>query len=224
MSRPPRLVTVAHGTRHPSGNAVAAELTARAGERLGMDAVASYVELHDPLFAEVVATTDRPTVVVPLLLSTGYHVRHDLPAALAAAPGPAAMASPLGPHPLLAAALVERLLEAGAERGQEAVLVAAGSTDPAADADLQAAADLLTGAWGAPVRLATLAGRGARVGDVVRPGDAVAPYLLAPGFFAGRAREQALSAGADVVADVIGRHRLVVDVIVEHARGLLAPV
>lgn len=222
MTREPRLVTVAHGTRHRSGNAVAAELTAAAGERLGMEAVASYVELHDPLLTDVLATGDRPAVVVPLLLSTGYHVRHDLPAALAAAPAPAVMAPPLGPHPLLTAALVERLVEAGAQPGHGVVLLAAGSTDPAADADLQGAVDLLSSALGAPARLATLTGRGARLPEVVRAGDAVVPYLLAPGYFAAKAREQALAAGAGVVADVIGPHPRVVDLIVERARTLVA--
>mgnify|MGYP001002283872 CR=1 FL=1 len=62
-----RLVTVAHGTRKSSGNAIAAELTARAAERVGVEAVCSYVELCDPLFAEVVAGSREPTVAVPLL-------------------------------------------------------------------------------------------------------------------------------------------------------------
>jgi sirohydrochlorin ferrochelatase len=209
-----RLVTVAHGTRHPTGNQVAVELTRRAGERLGLPAQASYVELCAPLLADVVGS-GGPAVVVPLLLSTGYHVRHDLPAALRSAP--ADLAGPLGPDPLLAAAQAERLLAAGARPGQPVVLVAAGSNDPAATADLHGAAELLSDRWGAPVRLATLAGLGPRPAEVVRPGDAVSPYLLAPGFFATRAEAEALAVGADVVAAPIGTHRLVVDLVVERA-------
>jgi sirohydrochlorin ferrochelatase len=79
-----RLVTVAHGTRTPAGNDVAREITQRAGARLGLETVCSFVELSAPLLADVVAGSSEPTVVVPLLLSTGFHLRHDLPAAAGA--------------------------------------------------------------------------------------------------------------------------------------------
>ncbi|WP_435770300.1 sirohydrochlorin chelatase [Nocardioides sp. SYSU DS0651] len=215
-----RLVTVAHGTRTPVGNEVAVELTAAAGEILGLDHVASYVELSEPLFADVVAEPyDGPTVVVPLLLSTGYHIKHDLPAAIAAA-GAADrvhLAGPFGPHPLLAEAQADRLREAGARPGQPVVMVAAGSSDPDALTDLDGAVALLAEAWGAPVRLATLSAIGSRPADVVQPGDAVSPYLLATGFFHRRLAEEARTAGATVVADVIGPHRDVVGLVVERA-------
>ncbi len=216
-----RLVTVAHGTRTASGNVVAAALTAAAGERLGWRAEVSYVELCAPLFADVAARLDEPAVVVPLLLSTGVHVRRDLPAALDAAPagrsGEVLLGGPLGPDPLLAAAQVGRLVEAGAEPGQSVVLVAAGSSDPDALDDLDGAARVLGELWGAPVRLATLGGLGPRPADVVRPGDVVSPYLLAPGYFARTGRQAALDAGAAVVADVIGAHPLVVDLLCQRA-------
>lgn len=214
-----RLVTVAHGTRTASGNLVAAELTAAASDRLGWPARTSYVELAEPLFADVVAGSEEPTVVVPLLLSTGFHLRHDLPTAVAAAPRPdrVHLGPSLGPDPLLARAQVERLRAAGATPGQPVVLVAAGSTDPLATADLEGAADLLRGAWGAPVRLATLSGLGERIEHVVRGGDAVSPYLLATGHFHRKARHAALAAGASVVADVLGPHPLLVDLVVERA-------
>jgi sirohydrochlorin ferrochelatase len=215
------LVTVAHGTRHRTGNGVAVELTRLAGARLGLAADVSYVELCEPLFADVVRASDQPTVVVPLLLSTGYHVRHDLPRAIADSPGAVDLGGPLGPDPLLAAAQVERLFGAGAASGQPVVLVAAGSNDPAASSDLRVAADLLGRRWGAPVRLATLAGLGPRIDEVVRPGDAVSTYLLAPGFFADRADAHARSAGATVVAAPIGAHPLLVDLLVARATSLL---
>jgi sirohydrochlorin ferrochelatase len=214
------LVTVAHGTRNEVGNRVAVELTAAAGERLGVPATASYVELCAPLFEDVVAGLGQPAVAVPLLLSTGYHVRHDLPAAVERASVPVRLGGALGPDPLLAAAQVDRLAEAGATPGQPAVMVAAGSRDPAATADLEGAADLLAGAWGGEVRLATLGGLGARPADVVRPGDVVAPYLLSPGYFADRARRESLDAGATVVGDVIGTHVRVVELVCERCRAL----
>lgn len=217
-----RLVTVAHGTRHPEGNTVAAALTHAAGRRLGVEAVTSYVELCAPHFASVMDATVETTVVVPLLLSTGYHVRHDLPDALSAASADVRMTGPLGPDPLLAEALVERLVAAGARPGQPVVLLAAGSNDPLATDDLLGAVALLGDAWGAPVRLATLAGLGPRPEQVVRDGDAVATYLLAPGFFATKARQASLAAGAAVVAEPLGPHPLLVDLVVQRASSLLA--
>jgi len=219
------LVTVAHGTRTAAGNDVARALTAAAAARLGWDATAAYVELCAPLFADVVVEVEAPAVVVPLLLSTGYHLRHDLPAAVTAAGRTdLRLGRALGPDPLLAAAQADRLRAAGARPGQPVVLVAAGSSDPAADADLDAARRLLARAWGAPVRLATLSGRGPRLEEVVRRGDAVAPYLLATGHFHRRVRGVALAAGAAPVADVIGPHPRVVDLVVARARALASAV
>ncbi|KRB76215.1 hypothetical protein ASE01_14470 [Nocardioides sp. Root190] len=216
----PRLVTVAHGTRTAAGNLVAAELTAAAGAQLGWTATTSYVELCAPLFADVVATNEDPAVAVPLLLSTGFHLRQDLPEAVSAAARPelVRLGSSLGPDPLLAAAQVDRLRAAGATPGQPVVLVAAGSSDPLATADLEAAAAHLAEAWGADVRLATLSALGTRPEHVVRRGDAVSPYLLATGYFHRKARHASLAAGASVVADVIGPHPLLVELICARAR------
>ncbi|CAI9400960.1 sirohydrochlorin chelatase [Nocardioides sp. T2.26MG-1] len=207
-----RLVTVAHGTRHEPGNDVARELTAAAALRLGMPGVAAFVELASPLLSSVL-DSDEPSVVVPLLLSTGYHVREDLVVVAGRA---------LGPDPLLAAAQVARLVSADARPSAPLVMVAAGSRDPAAARDLMLATALLSDAWGGPVRLATLGGLGRRPSEVVRPGDAVTPYLLAAGFFATRTREESLAAGAELVADVIGPHDRVVDLVVARAVELLA--
>lgn len=215
----PHLVTIAHGTRTAAGNTVARAITDAAAARLGWSATASYVELCAPLFTDVVAgPLPGPVVAVPLLLSVGVHVRHDLPGAVRdAGRDDVLLGSALGPDPLLAAAQADRLREAGAHPGQPVVLVAAGSSDPDALADLDAAAGYLAHAWGAPMRVATLTGLGPRVTDVVRPGDAVSPYLLATGYFHRRLAAAARAAGADVVADVIGPHRSVVDLVVTRA-------
>ncbi len=208
-----RLVTVAHGTRYAPGNAVAARLTELAGRRLGVTAVASYVELCEPSLESVLSASSVPTVVVPLLLSRGHHVGHDLPAALGAAAGPVWLAEPLGPHPLLAETQAARLRVVGAVPGQPVVMVAAGSRDPAARPDLDEAARLLASVWGGPVTLATLSGPGPRPAEVVTPEHAVSPYLLAPGHFATRAVAEASRAGW--VADVLGTHPAVVELVVD---------
>ena len=222
MSAACRLVTVAHGTRRAGGNETARRLTVAAADRLAMPGTAAYVELSEPLLADVVAGLEGPAVVVPLLLSTGFHVRQDLPKACAGAGVSVTLGRPLGPDPLLARAQVDRLVESGAEPGDPVVLVAAGSTDPKAWRDLRAATRMLAEAWGGRVRTATLSGYGPRPADVLRPGDAVAPYLLSPGLFSRKVREVAEASGASACGDVLGEHPVVVDLIVERTRALLA--
>ncbi len=214
----PHLVTVAHGTRRPGGNETARRITEAAGRRLGRPATTAYVELSDPLLSDVVATLDGPAVVVPLLLSTGFHVREDLPGMCAGAD--VVLGRPLGPDPMLARAQVARLLDAGAEPGSRVVLVAAGSRDPAAGEDLCAAVGLLAAHWDGEVAAATLSGLGERPEAVIRPGDAVSPYLLSPGLFSRDVEAAARAAGASACADVLGDHPLVVDLVVERTLQL----
>ncbi len=133
-----------------------------------------------------------------------------------------ASAARSAPHARLAAAQVDRLREAGAEPGSPVVLVAAGSSDPLAARDHARAVELLGRAWGGPARLAVMSGRGPRPDEVLRPGDAVSPYLLAPGFFARRLVEVAEGAGAGVVADVLGAHPEVVALVAQRAAALAA--
>lgn len=217
-----RLVTVAHGTRNPAGNQVARDVTSAAGELLGLPATSAYVELCPPSLPEVLAASDDRTVVVPMLLSTGHHVRHDLPEAVGAARGPVTLGPPLGPHRLLAKAQAHRLLQAGARPGQPVVMVAAGSRDPLATHDLDRAAELLAELWRGPVTVTTLGGAGARPAEVVTPECAVSPYLLAEGHFADRLRGSC--AGASAVADVLGPHGALRDLVVRRFREAVREV
>lgn len=177
--------------------------------------MASFVELADPVFSSVVGVYDDP-IVVPLLLSRGFHITVDVPTMARGA----RVAPPLGPSPWLAVAAAARLDRAGARPEQRVVLVAAGSRDPQAFSDVEEAAVLLSEQRGAEVVPAVMSGAGPRVSEVVRPGDAISPYLLAPGFFATRARAHSLAAGATLVADVMGAHRAVVELICARYQAL----
>ena len=205
---PPVLVACAHGTRNPTGRRLVAEL-ALAARRLrpGLVTTAAFVDVQPPTVVDVVAglaAQDRPAVVVPLLLSGGYHVHVDIAGAVAAHPA-AVAARPLGPDPRLADVLHDRLLAAGADpadAGTAVVLAAAGSSDARSVADVEATAALLAPRWAGPVTTgygsaarpalpdAVAAARAAGAARVV-----VAAYLLAPGHFADRLAV----AGADAV-------------------------
>jgi len=222
MTGAPALVAVAHGTRNPDGPVVVDALMAQVRRRLLQTAVhTSFVELNEPLFKDVMAAQHGPTVVVPLLLSSGYHINHDLPEMAKVASGPVRIARPLGPHPLLAALMCRRLQASGARRGDAVVMVAAGSRDVDAAVDTMAMGRLLQAHWGAPVQVAHLSGNGQRVAEAVEQlwsaghrRIAATPYLLAPGFFARKARAQAAVAGCTSVAEELGSHPLVAELVV----------
>jgi sirohydrochlorin ferrochelatase len=207
----PILVACAHGTRNPGGRRLIAEL-ALAARRLrpGLETWAAFVDVQSPTVADVVAelaAEERPTVVVPLLLSGGYHVHVDIAQAVDRH-RTAVAARPLGPDPRLVEVLDDRLVQAGADPtdptdpSTAVVLAAAGSSDPRSVADVAETAALLQRARAGPVTVgfgsaapptvpaAVAAARRAGAARVV-----VAAYLLAPGYF----HDQLAAAGADAV-------------------------
>jgi sirohydrochlorin ferrochelatase len=225
----PALVAVAHGTRESAGSQVVADLIKDVRYRLpGIEVITAWAELLAPGLREVMSGLGRPAVVVPLLLSTGYHVVKDLPAAASLAVAPVHIAAPLGPDRHLARATVARLRQAGALWGDGVVLAGAGSTDPAGLAAVEQAAGLLSSEWGPWVTFACVSSAGPEVPAAVeylRQTGArrvlVAPYLLAPGWFSQQVRELASAAGATAVAPVLGGHRLVTDLVVRrYQQGL----
>jgi sirohydrochlorin ferrochelatase len=225
---PPALVAVAHGTRNPAGPETVEALMSRVRRRLpGVEVQTSYVELNEPPFESVIAEQTGPTVVVPLLMSSGYHINHDLPRMAQTASVPVRIARPLGPHPLLAALMCLRLQAAGARRGDAVVMIAAGSNDAEGLVDTIAAGRLLEAHWGAPVKVAHLAGNGQRLSEAVEglwaEGHrriAATPYLLAPGFFLRKARAQATVAGCTAIGDELGNHPMVAELVVRRYLAL----
>ncbi|GAA2717950.1 MULTISPECIES: CbiX/SirB N-terminal domain-containing protein [Streptomyces] len=213
-----QLLAVAHGTRDERGMAVMRELVGRvAGLRPEVDVRLACVGLAAPSVTDALGRLRGDVVVVPLLLGTGYHLRHDIPRALEQAPWVRARLAPaLGPDPLLAHALAGRLAEAEARRpgagGGPVVLAAAGSAEPAAQAAVAGTADLLSARIGRPVVPAGLAGSGptpARAVAELRAAGhervSVARYLLGPGHFA----RAAAGAGGCVLTEPLGAHEAV---------------
>ncbi|WP_198950717.1 sirohydrochlorin chelatase [Kineosporia sp. A_224] len=199
----PVLVGCGHGTRDAAGRRAVARLRLDvAALRPGLEVVAASVDVQKPALPDVVArlaAAGRRCVVVPLLLSAGYHVHTDVAQAVAASGGLAVAAGALGRDDALVEVLADRLREKGFHAGADAagpgealVLAAAGSSDPRALADVEQVGSLLAQRVGAPVTAAYLSAAQPRVADAV---DAlrsvgrrvtVASYLLSPGFFAER--------------------------------------
>lgn len=225
-SRAP-LVAVAHGTRDPDGPRVLDALVALVGTRLpGVDVRLAYVDVIGPTLPDVLADLDASSahdaVIVPMFLASGYHVRVDIPDAVATISPSAVVAPALGPDDAIVAAVADRLREARYQSGDAVVLAAAGSSDPAALGEVGLAARRLGDLLGERVTIGYAATAVPTVHEAVaaaRAGTptgrvAVASYLLAPGLFQRRLDE----AGADVVAGPIGAHPRVVDLVVERYR------
>jgi sirohydrochlorin ferrochelatase len=217
---PHTIVVAAHGTRDPAGVEVAHQLVDALRTRLPASLVLlGFVDVLGPGMREVVASAPGPVTVVPTFLSSGYHVRADVPRKVAATRRhDVTISATLGPHPLPVAAMADRLREAGWRRGDAVVLAAAGSSDPRAVADVRAAARLLSGEVGRRVRVGFVATGAPQVGALVAglraAGEArivVASWLLAPGLFHRRLD----TAGADAVAAPLGAHPAIVDRLVQ---------
>lgn len=195
----------------------------------GVDVREAYVDVHGPKLADVIANIPvadegLSAVVVPLLVAGGYHVYHDIAAAVATRPDVVA-ANALGPDARLTAIVLDRLREAHVSHESTLVLAAAGSSDERATADTEAAAEMLRGTWAGPVRVAYAAGHEPSVADAVRAARAngedgivaVASFLLAPGVFQAQLEE----AGADVVTPSLAPHPELVSIVIDRYSSLI---
>ncbi|WP_369389013.1 sirohydrochlorin chelatase [Streptomyces sp. CG1] len=232
---PPALVLVAHGSRDPRALQTVRTLRDRIGElRPGLPVHLGHIELNAPLLPETLAALgDTPAVLVPLLLSRGYHVKQDIPTMAATAQARARVAAPLGPHPLLVETLYDRLLEAGwptamdaaTRRASAVVLAAAGSRDPDSAADTCRTARSLADRLGVPVVPAYASAATPTVPAAVRALTArgrhrvaIASYFTAPGRFA----TQCAEAAPWIAADPLGAHPAMARLIINRYEENLA--
>jgi len=199
----PTLLAVAHGTADPAGVAAVEELLSQvAALRPDVPVRLGWLERAEPSASAVLARLAGPVIVVPALLSTGYHVTVDIGRLVAGRPS-TAVASQLGPDRRLAEVVADRLRPVR-RVGTDVVLFGAGSSDPAAFDQLRETArllaSLLAAAEGvAPTvhsRFLTDASWQDGLPDLVD----VAGYLLAPGHFQDRLAQRAAAVGAGVPA------------------------
>lgn len=205
----PVLIACSHGTANVDGQQTIHQLRRDiAAQRPGLDVREAYVDVQHPQLPAVLdgLPAGVPAVVVPLLLSVGFHTKVDIARAVGArkedpAGGPTAAAEPLGPDDRLAALLQRRLQEAKVPDSESVVLAAAGSSRPDAAAAVEDVAERLRQLRGTDVVVGygasarpTVAEAVAELRDVSKHA-AVASYLLAPGYF----HDQLDKAGADVV-------------------------
>jgi sirohydrochlorin ferrochelatase len=142
------LIACGHGTRNAQGQETMAALVAAIGRRIGRPVLGASVDVQTPAVGDVVADlpTDRPGIIMPLLLSTGYHTNIDLrDAAARFGAGEASgtgvrtdrirIADPLGPSERLAHLQARHLDEAGWKQGDGVVMAVVGSSVAAGGED-----------------------------------------------------------------------------------------
>ena len=217
------LIACSHGTNDRTGQAAVRRLIDDVRALLPETrVVAAVVDVEQPQIDEVIDDEARrdDVIVVPLLLSVGYHTAVDISRAVARH-ADARQAEPLGTHPLIADVLVDRLTAAvpgGWLAGDHVVLAAAGSSNPAALADVESVAARLRPMLPAPVTVGYASASVPRIRDAVadarRNGAArviAASHVLAPGFFAGLVS----GAGSDVVSAPLAPDPRIAQVVVD---------
>jgi sirohydrochlorin ferrochelatase len=205
--RPLRLVAVTHGEPSAANRAAIMRLVDGVAEaRPDADVSITFVDAQhrDVATALAESVNDPEAIIVPLVLSAGFHVRTGLSRGIDRLAGAgASLAAPLGPDDRLVEVLADRL--GAVERDATIVLAAAGSNDPRAVRECFETARRLGARLGRPVTVGFIAAAIPRLPDAiemlraVHPGTrvVVATYLLAPGTF----YDAVLLAGGDVVTE-----------------------
>jgi len=224
----PALLAISHGTSSPAGQAAVAALVDAVARRLPDTIVRlGHVDVQQP---DVAASLDAipagtPVVIVPLLLSAGYHVRVDL-IHQSAGRDDVTIAPALGPDERLVDALATRLATVDPRPGDALVLAVAGSSDDRANEDCRITARMLGERLGREVAVGFLAAADPRLDVAVSAagtaGDrvVVADYLLAPGYFHDLA--VTLSGSATVAPPLLGSDEppaSLVDLVVDRYNG-----
>ena len=197
--------------------------------RPGLQVLEAYVDVQEPELSGVVEGLPEGTaaVVVPLLLSTGFHIKVDVPKAIKSRPEVVA-ARPLGPDLRLAELLAKHLRAAGLKDNDGVLLAAAGSSLPDGSVDSEEQARLLAELLPNKVRVAYGASAEPNVPDGVASLRAelaqdggrvfIASYLLATGYF----HDQLFKAGADVVTAPLLPSPVLAEIALERYDAVLA--
>lgn len=225
MSRP-ILILCAHGTRDADGQEAVLTVAQQVRDALEVDVRVAYVDVQEPTIDDVVAGIGASeeglsAIIVPYLLSGGYHVHVDIARAVADRPDVVA-APPLGPDRRLVAIMLDRIVAAEVHPTATLVLAPAGSSDPRSTQDTEKVLDELRLTWDGPVRVGYASGIEPTVTQAVKDarafgeddedGDvAVVSYLLSPGIF----QRVLTKADADHVTEPLGPDPRIIEIITE---------
>jgi sirohydrochlorin ferrochelatase len=239
------VLLVAHGSRNPAAEVVVRELAAQVRAGLpGREVAVAYLDFTSPTVGEALRELADAgvgaVVAVPLLFAPGYHVRVDLPAAIAEVRVgrpwlDVVIALPLGAAPaagdpdLLLDALMAQL--APPVRYDAVVLGSAGSSDPLARAAIEDIAARWSDRIDRPVVSAYATACGPTVSEAIDQLQsrgyehvAVSGLFIAPGRLPEAVRRSAVESGAVAVTGPFGADpRLVELVVLRQEEGSSVP-
>lgn len=226
------IIATAHGTNSSQGQQTIDAIRQRLQERLNLrlgpvcNVYEAYVDVQNPPLEEVVEflpKTDQ-TILLPLLLSTGYHTQVDIKqAAVQSGIEEIAIAGSLGPSLLLARLLKQRLEEAGWTPGNPVVLAGAGSSRVDGQNDVMKQASALMNELAQDVSFGFVADIEPTLEQAIHKAQTegtvyVANYLMGEGHFNTKAQDTAQELGAVMAQPlaVVGDERAI-EVLVECA-------
>lgn len=192
-----RHLLVAHGSPDPRHAAFVRSLATGVSAH-GVRTEAAFLEHDLPDVATWLAGAEGQVTALSLLLAPGYHAQEDVPRLLATAPDAVRVSDlgVLGAGPWLHEVLDELVASAGGDPATPVVLVAAGSSRPAAGEHLQAFAAGWAATRPGPASVSDPAGLAEQVDRW--PDAVVVPLLVAPGVLADRIARAADDLGVRV--------------------------
>ncbi|PWC03933.1 sirohydrochlorin chelatase [Agromyces badenianii] len=206
-AHPLRLVAVTHGAPSSANReAVIRLVDGVASARPDLDVSISFIDASRSDVATALGSqAHHEAVIVPLVLSAGFHVRTGLSLGLDHLGAGTRLAAELGPDDRIVEVLAARLDRLRLAETDAIVLAAAGSNDPRAVRECFETARRLGQRLGRSVTVGFIAAAIPRLPDAiemireVHPGArvVVGSYLLAPGTFYDAAR----AVGADAIAE-----------------------
>lgn len=209
----PTMIAVAHGSTDPGAERnIASLLDSVRRIRPGLRVEGAFLEFGTPRFREVLErlAPENP-IVVPLLLSRGYHIYQDISALCG--PMGVEMAGPMGPAWELIEVLAQRLARVRAPFDTPMFLVGAGSSLEGSSADAGMVAEMLGRRLGRDVSVAFIAGAEPSISSVVQHhgerGSVIASYLLSPGKF----QSYLESLNGYRVTGALGHHHLISELV-----------
>lgn len=205
-------VLLAHGSPDPRSARCVACAAAGAATRCGFPVLTAFLDHDSPSLADAVGdvAADDEVRVLPLLLSSAFHARVDVPAAVAELDREVVLLDPLG-HP---ADLLDHVLRRAA--GPSVVVAAGTRVDEERDAFAAAVAQA-SARTGVPARALFATGPGPKLVDI-DPSTAVVPWLLAPGRLLDSVHERAADADLDVVGGPLLDEPLLLDELARRLR------
>ncbi|GAB3946304.1 sirohydrochlorin chelatase [Corynebacterium tapiri] len=214
MSSRVPLILLSHGSRHPRAlgelealvEAVAAELDVPV-ELAHLDFSADTLEA----VSRRVAEAGHPqAVVIPLLFSSGYHARHDVPSEVAAIDALDLVLGPsIGVGPDVAEVVAHRARVPGVQR---VILFPVGSSRKQAQRDMEELRQQVAQLLSVDVEVVPATGASIPLPDAVQEGDLVVPIFVSEGLLLDKAHRQvsvpiAAPLGRDLAGVVASRYR-----------------